>query len=167
MRCLTREACSEAAPNLVDLDTQQTQSLSTLILKIIHLFPIWMQFIYKKLRFLTLKQLRTQPPILIHCFMWTWNGEQLEIWGRGLFQHINSKWLFPIKLTVVLNPFLVLQVAIKPLCKFSLKNFSFQVDTGKATVLATLLLEHIFYIHDSSVLIIILNVFSNWSPNLF
>lgn len=123
--------------------------------------------IYKKLRFLTRKQLRTQSSILIHCFMWTGNGEQLQIWGRGLLQHINSKWLFPIKLTVGLNTFLLLQLAIEPFCKLSLKNFSFQVDAGKATVLATLLLENILYIHDSSVLIIILNVFLNWSPNLF
>lgn len=105
-------------------------------------------------------------PILIHCFMGTGNGEHLEIWGRGLLQYINSKWLFPVKLTVGLNHFLLLQFAIEPFCKFSLKNFSFQVDTGKVTVFVTLLLEHIFYIHDSSVLIIILNVFSNWSPNL-
>lgn len=167
MQCLTWEACTERTTYLADPDTQETQSLSTLTLKIIHLLLIWMQLIYKKLRTVSHTETAENPaPILIQCFMGIGNGEHLEIWGRGLLQYINSKWLFPVKLTVGLNHFLLLQFAIEPFCKFSLKNFSFQVDTGKATVFATLLLEHIFYIHDSSVLIIILNVFSNWSPNL-
>lgn len=40
MQCLTWEACTKRTPYLADPDTQETQSLSTLTLKIIHLLLI-------------------------------------------------------------------------------------------------------------------------------
>lgn len=50
--------------------------------------------------------------------------------GVPLLQH-NLKLLFSIKLIVGFNPFMLLQFAIETFCKFSLKNFIFQVDIAK------------------------------------